>query len=182
MSRVVTLMLVPILLAGLSGCDNAGTPQSNDDSARSDNATATNTAAWLLDAAPANAKPVVAAKADATEGQQIVVRGRIGGRKEPMTNDSAVFTIVDLEIPYCGQHSEHGCPTPWDYCCETPETMMANSATVQLVDGAGAALDVDPIAAGLEPLDEVVVVGTVGPRPSKEVLTIRATGVFRSGS
>lgn len=144
---------------------------------------ASNDTSWLLTAAPAEAAPVSAAKSTAEEGQEIVIRGRIGGRVEPISGESSVFTIVDLEVPYCGQlnpEDDH-CATPWDYCCESPSNLMAATATVQLVDSGGLPIDTDPVAAGLSPLDEVVVVGVVGARPSPEVLMIRATGVHRVG-
>ncbi|MFW5681973.1 MAG: hypothetical protein ACOC1G_03120, partial [Phycisphaeraceae bacterium] len=72
-----------------------------------------------------------------------------------------------------------GCPAPWDYCCEAPETIRANAATVQLLDEDGNASDISATAAGLVPLDEVVIVGTVGPRPAADVLTVQASGVYR---
>jgi hypothetical protein len=71
------------------------------------------------------------------------------------------------------------CPTPWDYCCETPASKLANSATIQLVDGAGQPLSIDLESFGLKPLEEVIVVGTVGLRPSGDVLMIHATGLHR---
>ena len=94
-----------------------------------------------------------------------------------MTAGSPVFTVVDLEIPHCGQIPGDTCGTPWDYCCEPRDSLTANAATVQLVDSDG-----EPIAGGagpLRPLDEIVVIGSVGPRPDDQVLTIRATGVYR---
>jgi hypothetical protein len=133
---------------------------------------------WLLAQAPADAVGVAAAKASAAEGDEVVVRGRIGGRKDPMSADSPVFIIMDPAIPSCADNAGDGCPTPWDYCCETPESLAANTATVQLVDETGTPLVVDATAS-LEPLDEVIVTGTVGPRPEETVLTIRATGVHR---
>ena len=134
--------------------------------------------AWLLSGEPAGALGVVDAKASAKEGDTVVVRARIGGRMEPITAQSPVFVVMDLGLPYCGETHEDACPTPWDYCCDTPETIKANAATVQIVsDGP----QPDPIAAGLSPLDEVILVGTVGPRPTEDVLTIRATGVYRVG-
>ncbi|RMH28563.1 MAG: hypothetical protein D6692_05245 [Planctomycetota bacterium] len=38
-----------------------------------------------------------------------------------------------------------------------------------------------PIDGAKSPLDTVVVVGTVGPRPNAGVLTVRATGIHRTG-
>jgi len=132
-------------------------------------------AAWLLGAEPTGARAVAEAKASAVEGDRVVLRGRIGGRPQPVSGESPVFTVMDLALPYCGQETDDGCPTPWDYCCETPEAITASSATVQVAGAADGA-----IAKNLAPLDEVVVVGTVGPRPSESVLTIRAEGVHKT--
>lgn len=134
---------------------------------------------WLLTSEPTEAMSVVATKAAASEGDRVVVRGRIGGRREPLTTGSTVFTIMDLAVPHCGDNPDDNCPRPWDYCCETPETIRANAATVQVVDASGKAVAGDASAGGLQPLDEVVLVGTVGPRPSPDVLTIQATGIYR---
>lgn len=136
---------------------------------------------WLVSVEPAGAVAVGDAKASVEEGQEVVIRGRIGGRKDPMSAGSPVFLIVDLDVPHCGQIPGDTCPTPWDYCCEPRESLTANSATVQLVGEDGKPLSVDPKAAGLSPLDEVVVVGKVGPRPTPGVLTIFATAVYRNG-
>mgnify|MGYP006268556973 CR=1 FL=1 len=134
---------------------------------------------WLLDAEPSNAVDVKQAKASAEPGDPIVLRARIGGRAEPIADDGAVFTVMDLSVPHCGMIEGDSCPTPWDYCCEPPEMIRANAATVRLVDRDGQPLDVRPTAAGLAPLDEVVLVGTVGPRPTPDVLVLQTTGVHR---
>ena len=164
----IVVTLGALTLGMIVGCSDRSGPES----------TSSNDTGWMLGEEPAGAVSVVEAKATAKEGETVVVRGRIGGRKTPISSESPVFTIVNLEVPHCGQMGEEDhCPTPWDYCCETPEDLRANSATVQLVgDGESA---IDPTAGGLAGLDEVVVVGTVGPRPSQDVLTIRATSVFR---
>lgn len=164
----ISLTVAAAFLSLLAGCGEEDTPVT----------TSATESSWILTDEPEGAVSIVQAKSDAKEGDQITLRGRIGGRKAPLSGESAVFTIIDMELPHCGQMGdEDHCPTPWDYCCETPEDLRANAATVQLVgDGGGA---IDPIAGGLEALDEVVVVGTVGPRPSEEVLTIRATRVYK---
>jgi len=174
MNRLTLALVLPTLAFALAAC--GGSESSSDSNAQS---AAPRGANFLLASAPEGAQSVSEAKSAVQEGDSVVVRGRIGGRMAPISGDSPVFLIVDLAIPHCGQ-MEDGCPTPWDYCCETPESLLTNSATVQLVDENGAPLDVDPLAAGLRNLDEVVVVGTVGPRPSQEVLTIRATAVHRT--
>lgn len=137
--------------------------------------------AWVLTSMPEGAVPVGQLKADAKEGDRVVMRGRIGGRSEPMTSGSAVFLVMDPAIPSCADEPGDKCPTPWDYCCEPRESLAANNATVMVVSPGGQAVDTDMRLAGFAPLDEVVVVGVVGPRPSPEVLTIRAEGVYRVG-
>lgn len=173
MYKALTLLASSALLLTALGCDQSSSQQSN---------TVTKTEAdpaphaWLLTSEPAGAISITEAKSSVQEGDTVVIKGRIGGRHKPMNASSPVFTIIDLELAYCGQYDDKGCPTPWDYCCETPETIGSNSATVQVVgDG-----EINPTSAGLEPLDVVILVGTVGPRPNDQVLTIQATGVYPS--
>jgi hypothetical protein len=163
MHRIVTgFVLAGLSLAGV-GCSEEAAPE------------ASASPSWTLASEPAGAVGVAEAKASAQEGDQVVLRGRIGGRAEPLSAGSPVFTVMDLSVAYCGQASEDGCTTPWDYCCETPEAIAASAATVQVAGVEGGALS------GLSPLDEVVIVGTVGPRPTPQVLTVVATGVHRVG-
>ncbi|MEM1165987.1 MAG: hypothetical protein AAGI30_06815 [Planctomycetota bacterium] len=168
---VIALASLALAAAGLIACGERGMAagDTGGGDARS----------WVLASAPADAQGVKDAKASAQEGESIVLRGRIGGRLEPITAGSPVFTVMDLAVPHCNQKHGDVCTTPWDYCCETPESLTANSATVQIVDASGRAVDESPDAAGFAPLDEVIVVGTVAARPTPDVLTIRATGLFR---
>ena len=133
-------------------------------------------AAWLLAAMPTGAIPVSEAKQSAREGDQVVVRGRIGGRRDPMNAEVAVFVMIDPAIPHCVIGV---CKVPWDYCCETPESITTNSATVQLVGDTGKPMNIDLGKHALEPLDEIVVVGTVGPRPTEAVFVIHARKIHR---
>jgi cyanophycinase-like exopeptidase len=172
MNRIVSTTAAIAMLILLTGCDASNTEQA----AQVDTPAATQEVAhsWMLASAPEGAVSILEAKASLKEGDQVVIRGRIGGRLSPINSGSPVFTIVDLGLEYCGQHNDDNCSSPWDYCCETPETITGNSATVQVMgDGM-----IDPVAAGLEPLDEVVLIGTVGPRPDDQVFVIRATGVY----
>lgn len=175
--RAITGIAVGALAGLLFGCGEGGSSAS---SAAAPTATV-QTAAWILEAEPEGAVGVGQVKANAAEGDQIVVRGRIGGRVEPMTEGSPTFVVTDLSLPYCGEKEADGCATPWDYCCEPRESLQANTATVQVVGENGQPVTGDLRAAGLEELDEVVLVGTVGPRPDPAVLIIRATGVYDAG-
>ncbi len=165
MMRTGLLLLTLLIEIALGGCGNAPTPTAPAASAN-----------WLVAALPAGAIPVAEAKQSAREGDRIVVRGRIGGRREPMTAGVAVFVMIDPAIPHC----EIGkCKIPWDYCCETPESITTNSATVQLVGDNGKPMTIDLGKYALKPLDEIVVVGTVGPRPTAAVFVINARQIHR---
>lgn len=166
---VLPAVLFALLLMGCGEEPTASTP-----------APAGEKPAWLLDAAPPDARSIVEAKAAAKEGDVVAVRGRIGGRAEPISAESPVFQLMDLAVPHCGQIPGDTCPTPWDYCCEPRDNLTAHAATVQVVDADGRPIADSPARHGLAPLDEVVVVGTVAPRPDDRVLTIRARGVYRT--
>ena len=172
MTRSISACFVLTFALVLTGCGQSGTAEREGSNA--------GPAAWLIDSEPAGALAVAEAKSQVQAGDEVVVRGRIGGRVNPMSDDSPVFTIMDLSVPHCGQMGEEDhCPTPWDYCCETAESKRANAATVQVVDAQGSPVGDKLAASGLNNLDEVVLVGTVGPRPNQDVLMIRATGVYR---
>ncbi len=172
MLKSSTIALAASTLMILSGCSDSSSSSQTQATPTTESAGP----AWVLTSAPAGDVSVTDAKASASEGDQVVIRGRIGGRRSPINAESPIFTLVDLDLEYCGQFSDDSCGTPWDYCCETPTTITEHTATVQ-VQGEG----VDLVAAGFEPLDEVVLIGVVGPRPDGQVFTIKATGIYEVG-
>ncbi len=170
--RTGLLLSTVFIVIAVGGCKDSPTPGAS--------ATApTPSPTWLLAAMPTGAIPVAEAKQSAREGDQVVVRGRIGGRRDPMNANVAVFVMIDPAIPHC---KIGVCKVPWDYCCETPESITTNSATVQLVGDDGKPMKIDLGSHALEPLDEIVVVGTVGPRPKEAVFVIHAKGIHRVAS
>jgi hypothetical protein len=171
--RVVLVSSLLFITTTLAGCGGSATP-ADEASAQAGPVAAS----WLLADMPAGAVPVVQARQTAREGDQVVVRGRIGGRTDPLSHDVAVFVIMDPALPSCRDRGGP-CKKPWDYCCETTETITANSATVQLVDDARTPMAIDLGGHGFEPLDEVVVVGTVAPRPNEAMLVIHAEKIHR---
>ncbi len=133
MNRIVSISVAATVLLGITGCDQSSSNQvSQIDTQQAEEPQAP---AWVLTEEPTGALSIVQARAEMQEGDQVVIRGRIGSRKSPMSSDSPVFTMVDLGIEYCGQTVPKGCKTPWDYCCESQETISNNSATVEMVEG-----------------------------------------------
>lgn len=165
----ITFLSVSVMTAG--GCsdassDNAGA-QSHGQPQVDSNSPASSTAANLpeglfLAAAPSEAMSLLQAKTSASVGEQVAFEARIGGRVEPFAEGSAVFLVADRSIPTCTELHGHGCPTPWDYCCEPKDNLLKNMATVQIVDEAGRPLRGTVKGVGsLDPMAEIVVVGTV---------------------
>ncbi|MAY74694.1 MAG: hypothetical protein CMJ31_08300 [Phycisphaerae bacterium] len=182
MRLISSLFTIPAVLIAASLMASCGESDSGVPASSVSAATSPTEVPWLLTAEPADeAQSVTEAKASAKEGDVVIIRARVGGRAEPMSEGSPVFTVMDLAVPSCADMEEDHCATPWDYCCETPESIKANAATVQVVNADGTASTTSPMAGGVHPLDEVIIVGAVGPRPTADVLTIRATGVYRVG-
>lgn len=173
MNRLAIIALGGLVTFVLTACDKPAPS--------ADSVSAAAPAAWLLTSAPADARTVAEIKPTAAEGDLVVLRARIGGRMDPITPGAGVFVVMDPAVPSCDQIPGDNCHSPWDYCCEPRESINANSATVQLVDTEGNPIEADLTAAGFEPLDEVIITGTVAARPTPQVLTIRATGLHRVG-
>ncbi len=162
-------VLMPMLALLAGGCDRA--PEAEH---------AGPAPAWLSAQPLTGAVEITDAKATVQAGDTVTLRGRIGGRRDPISAAQGTLVLVDPSLPSCADTPGDNCPTPWDYCCEPRDILQARSATVQLVDAQGA-----PVAIPeglLKPLDEVVVQGTAGPRPDAAVLLIRATLLHRKAS
>jgi hypothetical protein len=177
------LMCLPSVVAlilplGMWGCDRpadkAAAPAAKE--AQSADVLPAN---LFLSSPPEGARGVGEVKADPTAKDAVVIHGRIGGRKEPFLEGSAMFLLVDSKIKTCFELHGKGCPTPWDYCCEPKDALLANTATVQVVgaDGRPLRLGLAGIS-GLDPTREVVVTGTIAPRENTDTLVINAVGIY----
>ena len=185
--NVRTLAALPLIAAlGLLGsCGESGGDGSASTTPVSTSASGTtapgDSSEWLLDAAPENVVDIAATKILAAEGDEITLRGIIGGRMDAMNDEAAFFVMMDAGLTNpCLADDDH-CPTPWDYCCMPLDTINANNATVRLVGAGGGMREINLRDHGFRELDEVIVVGTVGPRPTEQVLTISATKIYRAG-
>jgi hypothetical protein len=133
----------------------------------------------FLEQAPANGQDLETVKRGAAVGDDVVIRGRIGGRVEPFVEGRAIFMLADMRMPTCTQRHGDGCPTPWDYCCEPKDTLLANTATIQVADASGR-----PLRRGLKgveglvPTAEIVVNGKVSQRDNGHVMVVDASGIY----
>jgi hypothetical protein len=177
MSLPVTLLAAASLTL-LAGCE--GKPAAPGNAKESGAAPAVVVPETLfVQAAPAGAVEVAAAKQTAKPGDTIVVHGRIGGGQDPFVDNRAMFTLADMSMPICSERPGDSCPTPWDYCCEPSDVIVKNTATVQVVDSGGRPLKTGlKGAGGLKPTSEIIVKGTVSARPDDKSLVLDAASIF----
>lgn len=135
-------------------------------------------AGMLLEKLPESAPDVVDAKKGLKKGDKIVLKGRIGGSKDPFVKERAVFTLVGRGIKACNEIPGDNCPIPWDYCCSPRKEITQHSATVQVVDAKGMPLRTDIKGRwDIKELSEVVVVGTVA-EVRGDAMVVNATGFW----
>lgn len=133
----------------------------------------------FLTALPENARGVGEVKADLAATGAVVIQGRIGGRRDPFFEGSAMFLLVDTRIKTCKELHGDGCQTPWDYCCEPKESLLANTATVQIVGDDGRPLRLGLAGVpGLNPMNEIVISGKIIPRENTDTLVVNAEGIY----
>ncbi len=134
-------------------------------------------AGFLLPTTPESAPDVADAKKGLKKGDKVVIKGRIGGSKEPFVKERAVFTIVGRTLKACNEIPGDKCKFPWDYCCDPRDQILANSATIQVVDAKGAPLRTDIKGRwDIKELSEVIIVGTVA-EAKGQMLIVSATGI-----
>jgi hypothetical protein len=114
--------------------------------------------AFLLEKAPQRAAEVAAIRKDAKDGQDVVVVGRVGGRKSPWVKNAAAFSIVDRSMKACNERPGDTCPTPWDFCCEADLPKFTLLVLVQDADGKLIKKDARELL-GLKELDTVFIQG-----------------------
>ncbi|GMU20805.1 MAG: hypothetical protein AMXMBFR13_09010 [Phycisphaerae bacterium] len=160
-----------------TGCERSDQTQSN--SPGTHEPAAALPPGLILAESPPQAKNVVEAKKEAQIGEEVVVRGRIGGRGEPFVENRAIFQLVDSSLPTCADNPGDGCKTPWDYCCEPKDQITAKSMTVQIVGADGKPLRTNLKGqGGLVPMAKVVIRGKVEQKPDENTMTVRADGIY----
>jgi hypothetical protein len=128
----------------------------------------------FISSAPEDALDVGDARKAAEEGKPIVVRGVVGGLAKPFAEKYAMFVVCDKRLAVCPS----GCTNPADFCSVPRDQLMANLATIQVVDRTGAPLKASVQGLhGLRTLSEVVIRGTVA-KKDNNVLILNAHNIY----
>jgi hypothetical protein len=134
---------------------------------------------FFVEAAPAAAIPISEAFADPTPGRAITVFGEVMGHDSPLVEGRAIAVLGDpTTLTPCNRNPGDDCPTPWDVCCDDPDTVRRSIATIQLVDPDGA-----PLRQGLRGVREITelsfltVSGTLAEGSTADNLLIDVTAI-----
>ena len=64
-------------------------------------------------------------------GSEVTVQGKVRDLFE-----SAAFTLADHSLVSCADMGDDDhCKTPWDYCCEDPDALVAGTVVVEFREG-----------------------------------------------
>jgi hypothetical protein len=169
MNKVATLICLGLLAVGCNRSEVANTPIDQAETV------VASSSQFLASSEPEGALPVGDARQSVADGESVTLVGLIGGSSKPFVDGLAAFTIVDPKVPYCA--ADEGCPTPWDYCCQT-DAVKENIATIKLVDDSGKPVTIDARELlNVKELSTVVVQGEAK-RDEQGNLTIAADKVF----
>jgi hypothetical protein len=137
---------------------------------------------FMLESEPNGVRNVIDAKKEAKAGDRVSIRGRVGGTARPFVNGRAVFTIVGHGPLACSDIEGDHCSTPWDFSCTPREELRAHSATIQIVDDAGAPIRTDIKGRrGIHELSDLTIVGNVV-SADNGALIVKAKGIYVNDS
>lgn len=133
----------------------------------------------FLKESPATATDVTELKKTAKPGDEVTLRGQIGGQAKDVFNGSrAMFMVADMKLKSCDKIPGDKCETPWDFCCVPATEKAASIAIVQVVDEKGKLVKATlKGAGGMDHLSVVTVKGTVAKNESGNLL-VNATGIY----
>ena len=132
---------------------------------------------FVLAEEPGEVNTVIDARKSASDDDEVVLIGKIGGSENPWIEGRAIFTLVDESLKSCDQIPGDNCPVPWDYCCATDKLKDA-SALIKVVDENGQPIKTDARELlGVRELTRVVVKGKAK-RDDAGNLTVLASSVF----
>ncbi len=130
----------------------------------------------LLETEPEGVVGIAEVLQSSAVGDEVVVKGWIGGSGSPLVAERAVMTVVDASV-YNKCRDEECCETPWDYCCATEEA-KANMASIRVVaaDGQLVAKGFEGFG-GIDASRQVTIRGKISTLEAG-VLVVDASGVW----
>ena len=167
-----TKAILLILLAGFFGCQSEQTTGTSSGESPS-----VDGSKFLLSTQPEGAEDVIAVREAASDGDDVLVVGRIGGSENPWVEGHAAFSIVDNSLKACSDIPGDMCKKPWDYCCETVR-LPKSTALIKVVSDDGELVRTDARKLlNVKELSTVVVKGKAK-RDDTGNLTVLATAVY----
>ncbi len=142
MKRHVITITASILVSLLIGCSQQATVPTASEQADATSASTADRSKFLLTVEPEVANNVIEVRENSSDGDNVVIVGRIGGSHNPWIEGRAAFSIVDGSLKACSDIEGDNCPTPWDYCCETSKLQTA-TALVKIVEERGDLVKMD---------------------------------------
>lgn len=149
------ILLITISLLVVPGCGDSDSDGGVDPKATTPTTSALDVV-WTEDDL-GDALGAATVRADSTEGGDVVVTGRV----RDFVEGHAAIRLIDLKLKSCRERPGDNCPTPWDYCCDTPDDRRDSTITVEIHENGR------PVRAGLKGfngldyLDKLVVRGKV---------------------
>lgn len=179
MAPMIAIGIVATASMIIAGCEREESAGDTVAKSVAEESTAVLPDALFVKQAPEGARSIAEARSDTGTTGKVVVKGRIGGREKLFVSGAAIFVLADMSMKTCTELHPGKCPTPWDYCCEAPESLGAKVATVQIVGKDGRPLRVDVQGReGLDPLATIVVSGEIAPGSNKDALVINAEHIY----
>ncbi len=167
----VTFVLAALAISTMIGCkksDDAGSAS-----------TVSLPASLFLAAAPGEPVAVKQVKAQAQEGDEVIVRVVVGGEVNVFVKGRAIVKVIDTEMKNLCLSPDDSCKTPWDYCCSTTEELQPHRAMVRVMDDEDKTLKVGLKNAGqIEELKTLVVKGVAAKGSDEKNLIINARGIY----
>ncbi|QQL45595.1 hypothetical protein [Sulfuriroseicoccus oceanibius] len=172
----------PILVALCStfAFTSCGEKATNESSTPANAASSITVESIIASTAPADAIAIAKAQDSVQPGDEVTVSGKVMGRKDPFVDGRAMLVLGDPnEITSCDMIEGDGCPTPWDVCCDDPETIKQSVATIQVVDAEGKLLKQGiKGVGGIKELSQLTVTGVVAEGSNGDNLIINASSIY----
>ena len=176
-SLAVTFACATLMISIMIGCD--GSDEADTSSNTGAAPTASLPAGLFLAATPGEPVAVRQLKAQAQEGDEVIMRVVVGGEVNVFVPGRAIVKVIDTEMENLCLNPDDSCTTPWDYCCAVAEDLQKHGVTVKVVDAQGNTLRTDLKGAGdIEELKTLVVKGMVAQGSDKNNLVVYARGIY----